>query len=1419
MPDARRQFRVLYRDFLGRLVDLELLSASGDVQRLLVQFAAILAAASFTYTVAAVPRYVRSTMSLRELQVAAWSEQEFLLASTMAIAGLFAVLAWNTVLPDRRDCVVLGLLPVRVRTIFLAKVAAIATALGISVAAVNSFTGLSFPFIWGGFRTFGAWWAAQILAGLLVTGALLALQAVASQVLTYRFFLRASSFLQLGSFFTILGVWFLKPPFTALAQHSWLGWLPSFWFFGLFHWLNGDSGPQFAALATRAVWSLPVVFTIAAAAFALAYQRSIHRIVEQPDIAPADRSRPAARTAAWIAARLLAAPIERAVLLFTARSISRSRQHRLILAAYAGIALAIGLAYTRDIIYGPSSFEARMVAGPWNRTNGSFLAATMIALFFAVIGTRAVFAMPIALRANWIFQLTQVHSPAAYFRAVRKALYTVAAIPVWLFSAAALFSIWPVESAAEHVGMLAVLGVLLVELSLYRFRKIPFACSYLPGKANLNVRLGTWGIGFLFVAAQGVQLEFWAMQSFSRYAVLTGVLLCFAVWARCRASAYAVSPANQLLFEETPPEDIHALNLRRDVVYPPPEHYQDPIAGIPSARPLSILEPAYGPLPGEPVHPLTIAEQLLADFRYGARILTRSPGFSAAAIALIAVGIGGNTAVYSIEHSILSKPAPGVTASGLVSFAPTEHNRPLDPSMQSYLNFRDYAAETRTMSGLSASRFARFNTTMAGGTWELRGLLVTPNYFDVLGVHLVRGRNFTGAEARGAAPLPVIIAYHIWQNQFAGDPLVLGKSVTLNGHTATVVGVGPPLFRGARFGPSFEVAVPIEAYAREAGLGAEFAGRSNGGLDMIGRLAPGVSLSDARAEFAAISARLAQAYPESNRDLGLVLEPYTATRFGPVAGPQNRLFMGILMAVAILALLMVCANVANLMLSRAVMRQREMAVRQSMGASRWRILRILMAEGVVLSLAAAIGAVGFAMWSGTALSKLMPELESGGRFAPDFAPDWQVAVFALLLAILSTLVFTLAPAVRAWGLELLPFLRGGEHSVAPGRSRTASLLVVAQFALCVVLVTSGAFAWRSTRLMESADLGFSRDHVLLAGIDTRSTAATREQNLALLERIRERLLTTPGVAAASWAVAAPPFSQSFMGMPVESLTSDGTFAGPDYLHTLRVPILAGRDFAASDFTSSGAVAIINRKLARALWPDQPAVGRTVTVGATSVPVQVIGVATDGAFNAIGRGGEFSGLAPEERRNYVFLFEALHGGPGTFTLHVRYAGEAPPLRGVINQVDSRIPVFKVRSIESDFDQSTMPVQIFANFIGIAALGALLLASLGLYAVISFYTARRRRELGIRIALGASPRQVLTAVLREGLMLTGAGLLIGLVLSVAAARAFGSLLFGISPGDPAIYGPVAVTLAVVALLACYVPACKAAAVDPMVSLRED
>lgn len=585
MPDERRQFRVLYRDFLFRLVDLELLSAAGDVQKLLGQFGAMLAAFGFTIAIFTLPALAKSRLPFEKLIVGVRIEQEFLIATTMAIAGLFSVLAWNAVFPDRQDSLVLGLLPVRIRTIFLAKVGAIATALGVGIAAVNIFTGLSFPFLavapngglLGGLRSLGAHWLAMAAAGLFVCCGLLALQGLAAQLLSYRLLLRFSSFLQLAAFFVTLGVYFLKPSFSSVsAPGQWLpSVLPSFWFCGLLQVLNGVADPPFGTLALRALWSLLIVFSVAAATLALAYRRNIRRIIEQPDIAPADRSRPATRIGSFLAAKLLAKPIERAIILFIARTISRSRQHRLLLAAYAGIGLAIALAYARDFLYGSSSLDAPYRDLRWNQVNGPFLVGSLVLLFFAVIGARAAFAMPIALRANWIFRITAVHSPGAYSAAVRKSLFALTAIPIWILSGVLFFAIWPGRFAGQHVAIMVVTGILMVEISLHRFRKIPFACSYLPGKAKIHNRVGTVGIGFLLAANLGVQIEYWAMHKTARFAVLFAILLAAAIWAWRRTAEFARSPANRLQFEDLPPAEVTALDLRSDGEWSREEAYVD----------------------------------------------------------------------------------------------------------------------------------------------------------------------------------------------------------------------------------------------------------------------------------------------------------------------------------------------------------------------------------------------------------------------------------------------------------------------------------------------------------------------------------------------------------------------------------------------------------------------------------------------------------------------------------------------------------------------------------------------------------------------------------------------------------------------------------------------------------------------------
>ncbi len=576
-----QQFRVLYRDSLRRLVDLELLSSQGDVTKLFGQFAALLCAFSFVLTIYLIPRYAFSTLSPNKLALAASGDQEFLVATTMAVVGMFAVVAWDSVFPDRRDIAILGPLPVHIRTMFRAKVAAIATGLAISVAAINVVTGLTYPFVSiapgsgsvGILRTFAAYWITMLAAATFVFSALLAVQGLAAQLLSYRLFQRVSNFLQIGAFFAVLAVYFLTPGSSELSitspeNRSLIAWFPSFWFLGLFQELNGSVHPVFAPLAAEALWSLSIALTIAFVTYTLSYLRNVRRIFEQPDIVPADRSRPAGRHAAAVLSKIFQKPLERAIFQFTARTLARSRQHRTILAVYGGIGLAISLTYAKILLYGDSRLYASMrqyITVPhWYRPNVPLMAAGFVTIFFAIIGTRAVFSLPAALKANWVFRITAVHSPKAYFRAVRKSLYWLAFLPIWIALAIVYFSIWPPLPVIAHLVVLALASVILIERSLYEFQKLPFTCSYLPGKSGLNQRLAIFGMLFLFLTSIGTRIELWTLESASRYLVLFAILGAAALRARARWANFASATYHRLQFEDVERAEVSPLDLRRD---------------------------------------------------------------------------------------------------------------------------------------------------------------------------------------------------------------------------------------------------------------------------------------------------------------------------------------------------------------------------------------------------------------------------------------------------------------------------------------------------------------------------------------------------------------------------------------------------------------------------------------------------------------------------------------------------------------------------------------------------------------------------------------------------------------------------------------------------------------------------------------
>ncbi|HVW09414.1 MAG TPA: alpha/beta hydrolase [Bryobacteraceae bacterium] len=568
MIDERRQFRILNRDFLSRMIDLELIAAGGDPRALITRFGAMLAALSFCLTYLMVTRYLTSTLPHARLAVLARTDEEFLISATITIAGLCAVMAWNTVFPDRRDSLILGLIPIRPRTMIAARVAAIAAVIGGVVLALNICTGLAFPLslstgIFDALGSLVTWWFVIALASLTTFCFAVALQGITAQLLPWRGYLRVSGILQLALLFVVLALFFVTPPFDPVNAPVIF---PSFWFVGLLHVVRGDSVDLFLPLAMRALTAMAIVIPLAALVYVLFWSRNLRRMIEAPEILPAKNP----RIVNWIARRIAPGPFERAILQFTSRTLARSRQHRMMLALYGGFAFALALAFSHSFLEGTSHV-------PWNEPNEAFVIGGLLLISCAVVGVRALFAVPFMLPANWIFRITSVHRPSAYFAAVRKSLFTIAAAPVWVGAVILYLSIWPGRPAIEHVLILVLVGIILVERGLNQFRKIPFACSWLPGATHRKMKIGIWGWVFLLVANILAGIEVWALGKPARIYTVLGILAALALYSRRRTLEFANAPENRVQFEDSPPGEIFALDLHQDGAWLSDEAFVDTI--------------------------------------------------------------------------------------------------------------------------------------------------------------------------------------------------------------------------------------------------------------------------------------------------------------------------------------------------------------------------------------------------------------------------------------------------------------------------------------------------------------------------------------------------------------------------------------------------------------------------------------------------------------------------------------------------------------------------------------------------------------------------------------------------------------------------------------------------------------------------
>jgi predicted permease len=805
-----------------------------------------------------------------------------------------------------------------------------------------------------------------------------------------------------------------------------------------------------------------------------------------------------------------------------------------------------------------------------------------------------------------------------------------------------------------------------------------------------------------------------------------------------------------------------------------------------------------------------VLHTFFADIRYGARLLRQSPVFGAIAVLALALGIGANTAIFSSVSALLLRALPYHEPDRLVtvwedaSFASFPKNTPAPG------NYFDWKAQNTVFTEMAATRGATANLTADGAPEQVIGRQVTANFFDVLGTPPVLGRAFTEEEDR-TNPNLAIISYALWQRRYAGDPAVVNRTILMNGIKYTIVGVMPRNF--AFLFRETDYWAPIHFSPAEAG------DRGSHYLNVVARMKPGVPLERAREEMTAIAKRLAEQYPGNYR-IGAVVVPIREEVLG-----KTRMAVLVLMGAAGCVLLIACANLASLLLARAVARKREMAVRAALGASRGRLVSQMITEGLLLSSIGGVLGIGVARAGMTLLAKIWPV----GFIAADaLRLDAGLLLFTLALSLATGVLFSIVPAMQISSASLNDGLRqGGRGGIGGRRAVTRDALVVLEVASALVLLVGAGLMLKTMARLRAIDIGFRADHLL-----TLRTTLPRERyrdparRLAFYDRVVEGVRRLPGVEGAAYNSMLPFLSQGTTqgyrvegrqlppGEPGDALLRVGT---NDYLKTLVVRLLEGRLADSRDVADAPPVIVVNETLAKRWWPKETALGHRIAMSAGGTPVwrTIIGVVKD----VRERGYEL------EMKPGVYIPFAQF--PGTWALPdnliVRTKGDPSALAGaarrVIAGIDPEQPVAAVRTMDAILDRAVEDRAQQMNLLGAFAGLALLLASIGLYGVLSYAVTQRSREIGLRMALGASARTVVGMIVGRGLALTALGLSIGLSLSVAAARTMKTMLYGVDAIDPATFAGVSVLLCVTAVLACWVPARRASRVDPIVVLREE
>ena len=801
------------------------------------------------------------------------------------------------------------------------------------------------------------------------------------------------------------------------------------------------------------------------------------------------------------------------------------------------------------------------------------------------------------------------------------------------------------------------------------------------------------------------------------------------------------------------------------------------------------------------------------DVRYGLRALSKSPGFAAIAMLTLALGIGANTAIFTVVNGVLLRPLSYPDPARLLRIYET--TREFGEFSVAYPNFLDWRRESRSFTDLGASRGASFNFTGAGDPEQLSGEYVTAGLFPLLGVTPLLGRNFLPQEDRQGAACTAMLSYAFWQRRFAANPNILGKLLTLNTASCAVVGVLPREFT---FRGNAPVYVPMEQCNE-----LELRLRESNGLQAYGRLKPGVTMEAARAEFASIANGLARRYPKTNTGHGARLVPMKDDLVGNIR-PTLLLLAGAVGFVLIIA----CANVANLLLARSTARQREFAIRSALGAARARIVRQLLTESVLLSLGGCAVGLLLAHW-GTALL-----LAATPRTLPrsaEIGVDSHVLLFTLAISILTGILFGLAPAFQGANTNPQQFLKEGARGAGGGRHRVEGVFVAIEIGLAVILLAGAGLMMQSLWRLWRVDPGFNPSHIFTAQVALSPTAMASPQGIRLAyQEMVERVAAVSAVQSASIASHVPlggsdseiPFWPGAGPQPPPDRMTFAMFdiVTADYLGAMQIPLLRGRFFTDRDNLASARVVAIDDALARHVFPGQDPIGKQLSLYVIG-PAQIVGVV--GHVKHSGLDSQDSGGILDQVY-FPFLQvpdKFMSGGATGLTLAARTrvdpATLASAIRAAIAGPTRDQPTYAVRTMEQMVSESLAERRFTMLVLIIFAAAALLLAAIGIYGVMSYSVIRRTHELGIRAALGASRQEAVSLVLRQGMKLAAIGMLGGLIAAVMLTRFLAGLLYGIRPWDPPTLLAVTLLLGAIALAACYIPARRATAVDPVVALR--